>query len=307
MYFPYLRGRQYELLALYELAKDGLLGQNVIPVVEPIKLTATFNGTIKQFLDTGQSLALVLNPTIGDLANGSAREAVLPFISKKVIPAVIMNNDAANIIIYLSSQSLFADNILVIMTNRDFLATYYTSFNNIMPKYTLVPDERQMRRTIQVNKVLFEDKFKKQDRIADYLKQIDEFYSDDHIYYKEEKYVGFGDYSIIGNEYLESGFAPYAVAFHIVYFDSENILRVHHFVSDSNLDTTDVAGKYHEAIMKLKKWYDTGQSRQLTTGLSILLSHATDGYYPGLSTIKKLTIMHHLELVGKYLDGAIGK
>ena len=39
MYFPYLRGRQYELLALRELATNHLLGDYVTPIVEPVKLS----------------------------------------------------------------------------------------------------------------------------------------------------------------------------------------------------------------------------------------------------------------------------
>lgn len=31
MYFPYLRGRQFELIALRELVEDGLIGENIIP------------------------------------------------------------------------------------------------------------------------------------------------------------------------------------------------------------------------------------------------------------------------------------
>jgi hypothetical protein len=154
---------------------------------------------------------------------------------------------------------------------------------------------------------MFEDKFKKQEKNADYLKQEDEFYSDDHIYFSEEGFVGFGDYSIIGNEYVESGFAPYAVAIHIIYFAEDDMLRVRHFVSDSNDDIYDVAGKFHEAVIKFKKWYDAGQSMQLTSALSTLLTYAENGYYPGLPTIKKLSIMHHLELVGKYLDRGLSK
>ena len=48
MYFPYLRGRQYELLALRELAQDGLLGSHVIPVIEPLKITSTFDNAINE-------------------------------------------------------------------------------------------------------------------------------------------------------------------------------------------------------------------------------------------------------------------
>jgi len=52
MYFPYLRGRQYELLALRELAQGGLLGSHVIPVVEPLKITSTFNSAVKVLRDS---------------------------------------------------------------------------------------------------------------------------------------------------------------------------------------------------------------------------------------------------------------
>lgn len=34
MYFPYLRGRQYELIALRELLENNKLSNNVIPIIE---------------------------------------------------------------------------------------------------------------------------------------------------------------------------------------------------------------------------------------------------------------------------------
>jgi hypothetical protein len=302
MYFPYFRGRQYELLALRELAQGGLLCGHVIPVVEPIKITSTYNAAVKLFTDTHQPLAIILNPAVGDLSKGAATGVILPSITGSVIPSVIMGKNAFDAMSVLASNGKTADNMLAVMTNRDFLNDYHDLFNTLPPKYTLFPDERSIRRAIKENKVMFEDKFKKQEKNADYLKQDDEFYSDDHLYFRDEGFVGFGDYSIVGNEYDESGFAPRAVAIHIVYFYDDNTLRVKHFVSDTNDDVSDVAGKFHEAVMKLKRWYDAGQSRQLTTALSTLLSHAENGYYPGLPTIKKLSIMHHLELVGTFLD-----
>ena len=47
----------------------------------------------------------------------------------------------------------------------------------------------------------------------------------------------FQTYSIVGKEYSDSGFAPYAVAIHIVYpaSISDETLRIHHFVSDSTI------------------------------------------------------------------------
>ncbi|MDR1355775.1 MAG: sce7725 family protein [Propionibacteriaceae bacterium] len=306
MYFPYFRGRQYELLALRELAQSGLLGGHVIPIVEPIKLTSTFDGAVKAFTDKNQLLALILNPAVGDLSGGTAIGAILPYISGSVIPSVIMGKDTASAIRPLFNKNILGEDVLAVMNNRDFLSEYHDLFGNAPPKYTLFPDERQIRRAVNANKVMFEDKFKKQGKNADYLNQEDEFYSDDHLYFNEDGFAGFSDYSIVGNEYDESGFAPRAVAIHIVYFADDdnvkNVLRIRHFVSDTNDDVSDVAGKFHEAVMKLKRWYDVGQSRQRTTALSTLLAHAENGYYPGLPTIKKLSIMHHLELVGRYLD-----
>jgi len=320
MYFPYLRGSQYELLALRELAQGGLLGSHVIPVLEPVKLVKreekfvipykmipTFNSAIKAFTGKNQPIALIINPAVGDLSDVAAIGAVLPSISGSVIPSVITKKDTSEAVSALAGKGIPINEILTFMENRDYLDTYQELFGNIPPRFTLFPDERQFRRAITTNKVMFEDKFKKQDKNADYIRQEDEFFSDDHLYFREEGFAGFGDYSVIGDEYTKGGFAPRAVAIHIVYFADDNTLRVYHFVSDSNADTEDTAGKYYEAIIKLKKWFDAGQSRQLTSALSILLSHAESGYYPGLPTIKKLSIMHHLELVGKYLDGGLDR
>lgn len=93
------------------------------------------------------------------------------------------------------------------------------------------------------------------------------FFSEDHIFYNKEGFIGFGDYSVIGKDYLESGFAPYAVAIHIVYFAEDSSLRVHHFVSDSNDDIQNPAKKFYEAVQKLSIWVNENNI-PITTGLS---------------------------------------
>ena len=308
MYFPYFRGRQYELLALREMAASDLFGKSVVPVIEPIKLTSTFDGTLRAFHAKNLPFALIFNPSVGELTHTTdLAEELLSRIdgNSACIPSILLNKNADSIFTTLSQKGFSTDGILAIFNNRDFLDIYKRLFDAVAPKYTLFPYERQIRRTVKVNKVLFEDKFNKQDRNADY--PDDEFFSEDHLFFKEEGYVGFSDYSIVGDEYSESGFAPYAVAIHIVYFANDDTLRIRHFVSDSNDDISDVAGKYYEAVTKLTKWYNAGQQRQLTTALSTLLTHAETGYYPGLPTVKKLSIMHHLELLCKFLDGGMVK
>ena len=310
MYFPYFRGRMYELLALKELAAGSLLNKSIVPVVEPIKITSTFAGLLSAFSQANLELAVIYNPEVGDLSDDPNAFGLLH--SKlssctNIVSSILMNEYADDAVRALESKGIAKSEMLIVLDRRDFVGNYVELFGTDAPRYTLAPDERQIRRNVNQGRVLFEDKFNKQDKNADYLNEEDEFFSDDHLFYKDEGFEGFGDYSIIGDEYNDGGFAPRAVAIHIVYFDDNDALRVYHFVSDSNIDISDVAGKFHEAVMKLQAWYNAGQSRQLTSALQILLDHAKNGTYPGLPTIKKLSVMHHLELIGKHLDGRMGE
>lgn len=51
------------------------------------------------------------------------------------------------------------------------------------------------------NSVLHDEKFNKQKRNSNYIHAEDEFYSADHLYYEEDRYQRFSDYSIVGDEY----------------------------------------------------------------------------------------------------------
>lgn len=67
MYFPYLRGKQFELLALREFANKNASNRKIIPIIEPVK--NSFNSlktAIEVMLKQGLKFALVLNPNDGD-------------------------------------------------------------------------------------------------------------------------------------------------------------------------------------------------------------------------------------------------
>lgn len=49
MYFPYLRGRQYELIAIRELVEKDRLSEKVVPIIEPVKISSTLLTTINTF------------------------------------------------------------------------------------------------------------------------------------------------------------------------------------------------------------------------------------------------------------------
>ena len=73
-------------------------------------------------------------------------------------------------------------------------------------------------------------------------------------------------------------------------------------IPDSNETINDPAGKFGEALAKFHAW---NRSHSLTTWAADELENLfRDQQYPGLGTIKKLSIMHHLELINQYLEGA---
>ena len=227
MYFPYLRGRQYEMLALKELVQRRLISTLILPIVEPIKITSTFNSAVKVFVDAGLNIALIDNPAIGPL-NKNILTNALHFYHESIVPAIIMQDNSTEVVDSLVRIGKKPEDLMVVLNNRDYLENYRELFDSASPRFTLFSDDRTIRRAVSSGKVMLDDKFIRQEKNSDYSNNEDEFFSDDHIFYKEEGYSGFGDYSIIGNNYEEGGFAPKAVAIHIVYFDKDKALRVHH-------------------------------------------------------------------------------
>lgn len=312
MYFPYVRGRQYELLALRELMKNSLLSNKIIPIIEPVKLSSTLIKTMDEFIKKGKEIAFIVNPTVGDFSKDMKDADKDPYKQQlnqllqdnNIVKAHIMKaNSSANLDRW-EKRGVAKNELIVINTNREHLELYGELFSEQGPRHVLIPGESAFRRKVRNQCILFDDKFEKQERNADYQEQSDEFFSEDHIYFKDEGFEGFADFSVVGKGYKESGFAPYAIAIHIVYFTKDGTLRIKHFVSDSNDDISNPAMKFYEALEKLYVWQQETHI-QMTLGLKTLLKHYSEQTYPGLGSVKKLSIMHHIELVSKYMDGEI--
>lgn len=65
MYFPYLRGRQNELLCLRELLDRNKLSNTIVPVIEPVRCNSTFFTTIKKFIEADRQIIIIKNPKVG--------------------------------------------------------------------------------------------------------------------------------------------------------------------------------------------------------------------------------------------------
>ena len=309
MYFPILRGRQFELLALRECVSKEILSKQIIPIVEPVKASSTYTKTVDSFIKAGRPIAIVRNPQVGSWdrdINKESSSKINDLVSEQfkdpnVISSLYVTPSLSSDIGIVTQDGISVDSLIFLCVNPEFVDNYGDVIGDDIPRYNVIPDKSEFRRRIRPNRVMCEDHFPKQMRNIDYSEIETEFFSSDHLYYMEDGYKGFSDYSVVGEEYNETGFAPYAVAIHIVYFDEKKILRVAHFVSDSNDDISDPARKFEEAVEKLVEW---NKIKKLdTVGIREFESAYKNKTYPGLGVVKKFSIMHHLELMSKYLDG----
>lgn len=307
MYYPILRGRQNELLAIRELLNRSKLSDKIIPLIEPVKISPTLISTLEAFDNSSNHVSIIWNPKVGSFFSDMKNEKNAKYINKlndilesnTIHRALYVDKNNHDFLDEWSKNGFDISKIIAICTDADSIKYYDSSMtgNRILAPYL------SAFRRIRKNRIILEDKFNKKPKNADYKNEPDEFFSDDHLYYRDEGYIGFSDYSIIGEEYSESGFAPRAVAIHIVYFDENKALRIRHFVSNDNEDTSDPAHKFYEALVQFIEWNnDVGLNTIAAKEFERIYKEES---YPGLGVIKKLSIMNHLELVSDYLDGKI--
>lgn len=306
MYFPYLRGKQYELIALRELSRSLGEFRVVHPIIEPVReSTSTLRLTIEELKDKDVVFSLIINPEVGDFANdytqivGIINEFVGEFDHFHIGVIITSTIEFDQVNTMLDSINHTYPLILIHKgryPNMERLAAFITGKEIV---YNLFSDPtiiRRYRRIIDYSsKVVLSDPFNIRRTNAEYAEMPDEFFSDEHNFYEEDGFSGFADYATIGDDYSDSGFAPYAVAIHLTYKRKNDQIWIRHFVSDSNEDYTDVPGTYREALEKLIEFINKHNIQ--SEACDEFRKHFNIGHYPGLGSVKKLSIMHHIELI----------
>ncbi|WP_417857652.1 sce7725 family protein [Xanthomarina gelatinilytica] len=307
MYFPYLRGKQFELIALRELC--ALFPQElnkISPVIEPVKASSTLNSTLAELANRNANFNLIINPRVGDLEG--QYERIIEIITSS-IPAEYNNFQLAVIIDSKTERSITAliDFVNALDLNYNGITLIHKTEinsqniellnNQLNIVYNVIyfsKTSRRYYREFEANTLVsLDDYFEEQSRNADYLNQESDF-SKEYRFYIQDGFVGFSDFLTIGDNYSESGFLPRAVAIHLSYLDNEQI-KVKHFVSDSNEDVADIGGKFSEAINKLVIWCN--ENNLNTAAINEFRDLQQRGHFPGLGTLKKLSIMNHIELI----------
>ncbi|WP_439291316.1 sce7725 family protein [Lonepinella koalarum] len=309
MYQPYIRAKQYELIGIKELMEKGIItpkNKKISPIIEPVKDSSTLKSTIECLINNDVNFTIIINPQVGafsevdkifTLLGNTAKE------SKNYQIGIIFHNNIEhdNIISILEcyKKHIPALSIIHNIGSDDVNATLnrYKSISEI--KYNVInlseTSKRYHRNFPMETRVELDDYFRTQLRNSDYLDIGESSFSEEHLYYKEDGFVAFSDYLCIGAAYSESGFLPYAVAIHLSYSTQGNVIKIKHFVSDSNDDQNDIAGKFSEALNKLITWCEEKDYSSIAVEKFKELYNR--GHFPGLGTIKKLSMMNHIELV----------
>lgn len=293
MYYPYIRGKQYDLLALKELNERGLLNKHVMPIIEPVKDSAALLRTVESFAKKQQPLLLIENPQVGSYLLNAERMYDVEQAKQGSVHAGLFLTEETNLNDVAADSYLFATNYSFIQQN---VAELQAVDNPL-----IISDESRIRTRIRQNRIILQDHFTRLKHAEQYVEVPDEFFSNTHLFYREEGFEGFADYSIDGSRYLEKGFPAPVIVLHILYFDRQQNLRIKHFVSDTMEGMGGQKEKFQEALAKLASWYDRYADQLiLTEGLAQLLTYQSLDKFPGLGTIKKLSLMHHLELMSRF-------
>lgn len=308
MYYPFLRARQFELIALRELAAEEATQGVIVPILEPVKETHNnLNLAHKVFQDKNQTAYLIVNPTIGELAGDSSfyLEYLNELENSKFIPAFHYRNNSE--FINQSIESFGLSNCMIICQND--INPDDSEFKQLVAKAEVssinVNDPNRNRtlhrfiKGLNKNYIRLDDLFEKQARNGDYLEIQEHRFSEEHIYYVEDGFSGFSDYTVLPSEYIDGGSTPRAVVIHLTYLNGENQIWIRHFTSETNDSISNVQGKFAEAAAKAVAY--CRQSGLDNSAISELVSYYDNEHYPGLGTVKKISIKNHLLVISQFL------
>ena len=315
MYYPYLRGKQFELLALREFSNEYKNNSKIVPIIEPVKKQVNgLNAAALSMIENGMKFAVILNPSDGDYKHTGIDNDILMSLTALTddrdnwIPAYIYKHNGKTLLDHAKQNNLL--NLMIIFpsgadVNDEELMEFLSKDEVAFVVSGNLSNNRSARgRLLRLGKALIslEDRFNERPRNADYANEVDEIFSEDFAYYKEDGLAGFADFTPMAKDFIEGGMLPYAIAIHLTYQKSDDQIFVHHFVSDNNFDQSNIRGKFHEAAVKIAPFFNNNGLYHTSAVDELIRRADSDDGYPGLGYIKKLSVKNHLELITHILS-----
>ena len=306
MYYPFLRGRQFELITLRELLEENALAQ-IQPIIEPVnKNLKALTTCLESFIEHEKYVHLIFNPGVGDLSSETTSVNNLfdeLGRSEFIIPSIIHNDFESSqriinelnleaVLLLCEANSLESDDILRPLIESRTIQKVLISYPGRNRSFTTL--SKRTKPTIRLD-----DQFHAEKRNNDFLPKQESRFTEEHRYYGDDRFMGFSDFTVLPSDYVEGGSAPRAVVLHWTYEKEEDIW-IRHFTSESNDSIANVQGKFQEAATKVIDYcndhqLDNSAIRELNNYLEV-------GHYPGLGIAKKLAIKNHLLVVKHYLE-----
>jgi hypothetical protein len=307
-YYPYFRGKQFELIAIRESAAI-IANSGFVPIIEPVRESlSSVSRTLESLAQHGGRAIVVTNPRYGDFRDGGR-----PI--REMMDSVYPRDDAITAGVVLTSDTTVDSALREFDNDSDrqpsLIHSGFTSPGELadsLPEMTrltniFVENEANTlyrRHFAGSKRILIRDGFRRVKNSA--YPQI-ENYSDLHATYEDMSMNGYGDFLTVGDYFAEGGGPAYAVAIHLTFIDNEqdDTMLIYHFISNTNDTPTDPAGKFAQALQKLIDLLDSGKSKLLeTTAIQELRDLHQRQHFPGLGHVKKLSMKHHLETLASY-------
>ena len=305
MYFPYLRGKQFELEALVNV--NPAVYTNTIPVLEPV---STSKGVYKRLYRSMASqnvpLVLIMNPfypQTGRLSTAAVQTLVDGDLATH--PSLILGYIIDQRFTIADLNSFLTSNLSrrkAIIFRFNPLPTDLTAIQaelGARPVDYIIFDDRKTNATTRTSfnthprRVLTTDGFQRQDKNSDYP-AISAFDSNYNVW-RGQGWFGIGDYLSIGDYFQAGGGQVYVVALHLT-VQSPTGLVVHHFTSTSRATTQGFAAiKFAEANDNLVT--SPHVVPLASSGLDLFRDWHTRSHNPQLGAAKKASLMHHIELM----------
>lgn len=311
MYYPYFRGKQFELITIREMAPL-MAASGFVPIIEPVREALKgLERALNEICRAGGNAIVIVNPFHGDHAEDGVSISTLlenGFLDKSGITAGILLHSDMDITDALACYEKHkAHSPTFIHAGFAEAKALAEKLGDRLADTSHVFFEKHCHKLYRkhfkgaVKRVLLRDGFERR-RNADHPEV--ELFSDLHVTYDEEDMDGFGDFLIVGDDYTEGGGPAYAVAIHLTFIDpdEDNVMNIYHFVSTTKDTPTDPAGKFAQALDKLVQQLNSGTSKLLeSSAIKEFRDLHKKRHFPGLGYVKKLSMNHHIETLADFL------
>lgn len=327
MYYPILRGKRFELLALRDVASMLGESQTIFPIIEPVRVATVETDLVRAMLSLVEHhvpFGVVVDPTVGECTGpeGPAvflnafreiedwHERLSPYLHFVTVASPASHHGVAGNLVR-ADPSLQRVSELVWCPEAVDVRQLGLDLSGFPVVAMLAPARRMISRLSRdvrphPAQVLFSDPFPVQLTNTDYVGRTESIFTDEHLYLDEEGLDGFADFATIGGRFTEGGGAPKVVVIHWTYSktpepgESGSPIYLNHFWSDEEDNLRDVAAKYAKASGKLLA-FARAEGLPDNPALEAIRDYDNRGAFPGLGMLKKFSIVNHLHVVAAAL------